>query len=820
MQLSKLKQKVKRFVKSTLAALMIAGSITLPSSTMKVNAAASFTDDNFYAALADLTGESAARLRNPYSGLWVNNSYLSYPIYGYGAGTDMHLITKGSSAQLRNGMLDCVRFAYAATGHAMLNAGLEPTDYINPNIMIHYPSERSDVLFNFTTYDNVNAAEPGDIIEYGPKQHLAVVLGWKEGELWTISGSTYGYGPMIQKYTGINNAGSGKYSSFYRLYHFDHTPPTKDVYVEIIKTSGNTSFTADNSAYSLEGAVFEVYEGNTISGNKLATLKTDSKGYVKSSKLSVSNDTTQLTVREITAPKGFKLDTTPKVVSIGSGNVVTVSFTDKPNTQSFNVSLRKSSADTNKTENNSFYSLESAEYEIYYLDQYGDPVTLGRIKTDSTGFASASYDNIPLGITKFRAKEITAPKGFKLDSTPVDIITAGNTAEFSVVDEPETTGLRVELNKKSSNHDITDGNGCYSLEGAVYEVSYKNQYGQYITLGQLTTDADGKASADYTGLQLGVTEIRVKEITAPKGYAKDSNTHDETVSDGKVVFDLTDDPANDPLAITLEKQSEDPVNDPASLEGAEFTVKYYAVDPSQNYTSAQLAGMTETRSWVITTKFSSTTKKYYTMLAEDFKVSGDSFYKTTAGNAVLPIGVVTVQETKAPPGYTLENLVTYQLNNQTNEYEQTNGVAIFKVMMDSDTTASVITKNNYLYTEGVSRGGLKLQKTDTQTGTELQGNAVNHTAEYRIRNLNDYEVAMKINGNVVAKAGPNEVFNYTIVTDTDGSWESPKNNGKYEFLQTGTADHPAKYLIEEVTAPPGYVIEADEDSSKHTSYEF
>lgn len=818
MHYSKLKKKVKKFIKSTLAALMIAGSITLPSSTLKLNAAASFSDDDFYNGLSELTSVSASTLRDP--NFWSDYKYLTYPIYGTGT-ADLHVITKGSFETLKSGMLDCMRFAYAATGHAMYKAGLEPTNYIGNNGWgIFAPSERTNYLKGFTETTDIRMAEPGDLIEYGPTDHLAVVLGWKDGALWQIQGSAPGTGPLITKYTGYNYTPSGYNTPFYRLYHFPHKSPTKDVYARINKTSGNTNFTENNTAYSLAGAVFEVYEGNTVTGRPIATVTTDADGYVQTPKLTVSNDTTQLTIREVTAPLGFKLDTTPKVVSIGSGNIATVSFTDEPNTQAFNVSLRKSSSDSNKTSNNASYSLENAEYEIYYLNQYGNEIKLGNIKTDSTGFASTSYDNIPLGITNFRAKEIKAPKGFKLDSTPVDVVAAGNTAEFSVVDVPETTGLRVELNKKSSIPDITDGNGCYSLAGAVYEVSYKNQYGQYITLGQLTTDADGKASADYSNLQLGIKDVRVQELTAPKGYYKDSDTHDATVSGGKAVFNLTDIPANDPLAITLEKQSEDPVNAPASLAGAEFTVKYYAVDPSQNYTSAQLAGMSATRTWVITTKFSSSTKKYYTMLRDDFKVGGDNLYKLPNNTSILPLGVVTVQETKAPPGYTLENQVTYQLNNQTNEYEQTNGVAIFKVTMDSDTSASVITKNNYLYTEGVSRGGLKLQKTDTQTGTELQGNAVNHTAEYRIRNLNDYEVAMKINGNVVAKAGPNEVFNYTIVTDTNGYWESPKNNGKYEFLQTGTADLPARYHLEEVTAPLGFVIEADENDSKYTSYEF
>ena len=47
------------------------------------------------------------------------------------------------------------------------------------------------------------------------------------------------------------------------------------------------------------------------------------------------------------------------------------------------------------------------------------------------------------------------------------------------------------------------------------------------------------------------------------------------------------------------------------------------------------------------------TTHYITKLADAYKVSGDSFYMQD-GKAVLPLGTLTVEETKAPNGYLLE----------------------------------------------------------------------------------------------------------------------------------------------------------------------
>ncbi len=78
----------------------------------------------------------------------------------------------------------------------------------------------------------------------------------------------------------------------------------------------------------------------------------------------------------------------------------------------------------------------------------------------------------------------------------------------------------------------------------------------------------------------------------------------------------------------------------ASLANAEFTVKYYKglydSDPAKS-------GQTPARSWVLKTDSDG-----YCDLSDGYKVSGDDFYLTSKGDTTLPIGTITIQETKAP----------------------------------------------------------------------------------------------------------------------------------------------------------------------------
>ena len=485
-----------------------------------------------------------------------------------------------------------------------------------------------------------------------------------------------------------------------------------------------------------------------------------------------------------------------------------------PSEKQITVNLNKSSANAAVTDGNSSYTLANATYGLYktQVDAANGRNMLGKITTDANG-KGATTISVNTSVNQIWCKELGAPSGYSLDGNPFALNITGNSASTAVTDVPKLQEIKVNLNKSSAVPNISNGNKNYSLENATYSVTYTTPSGNEVTLGTLATNAEGKASASYK-IPLGIKEIHVKETAAPLGFCLDTETHTVTIANGTVTFDLQDYPGNDPLGITLYKKSEEDIEDPASLAGAEFTIKYYDVDPSADYTKEQLAQMKATRTWVIKT-LDTGNGEAQTYLRDDCKVSGDDFYRDRTGNAVVPIGVLTCEETKAPDGYTLENSISYQLNDTTHKFEETDGVAIFKCKLENATMARVITGNEYIYTETTARGGLKIQKLDTQTGKDTQGDATNLKAQYKITNLNNYEATMKINGNIVAVAQPGETFDYLIETDEKGYWESPKNTKeKYDFLQTG------KYRIDEIGSPEGYVIASDENGNETTSKEF
>lgn len=351
--------------------------------------------------------------------------------------------------------------------------------------------------------------------------------------------------------------------------------------------------------------------------------------------------------------------------------------------------------------------------------------------------------------------------------------------------EPVPPNIELKIKKTNALPTLTQGNNCYAqdLSGAVYEVHRKSDLSDAPIL-TLTTDADGNATAPneipFDGTQ---PYLYVKEVTAPRGFALDPTTHVVSPYDRSTwVVNSTDTPLNDPLQITLNKISADSnvVENPASLEGAEFTIKYYA----GQYTFDDLPATT-TRTWVVKT-LKNAQGKYITGLDPVYKVSGDEFY-LDAGIPTLPLGTITVEETKAPEGYTLENKVIDASNTPAPNVKD--GAVLFNIV-DDNSTARVVGGNAYTVVEGVIRGGLEVQKKDTATNENVG------VAVFEIINKNNFDVvARDADGNVLGTAEAGQALNYAITTDANGYWKSSDN-----FLPVGN------YELVEVAAPAGYYL--------------
>lgn len=356
-------------------------------------------------------------------------------------------------------------------------------------------------------------------------------------------------------------------------------------------------------------------------------------------------------------------------------------------------------------------------------------------------------------------------------------------ATWVIQTAPRNITVNVTLDKSNGNPAMTQGNpACYAqdLSGAIYGVysdaALTNE------LGRITTDANGHGELNGITVQRNAV-LYTKELVAPRGFGLDAQVYSHMFTANGETYNIqsTDVPLNDPLTITLNKISADGtvVSNPASLEGAEFTIKYYA----GQYTFNDLP-TAATRTWVIQTKLVG--GRYFALMSDTYKVSGDPFY-LDAGIPTLPLGTITVEETKAPTGYTLDNKVIDATNSPAPNIKD--GVALFNIV-DENSLARVIGGNEYTVVEGVVRGGLEIQKKDADTGANVG------TATFQIVNKNNYDVvARDENGDVVATAAAGQTLPYTITTDANGYWKS--NDA---FLPAGD------YELVEVTAPAGYYL--------------
>ena len=175
----------------------------------------------------------------------------------------------------------------------------------------------------------------------------------------------------------------------------------------------------------------------------------------------------------------------------------------------------------------------------------------------------------------------------------------------------------------------------YFLAGATYRVSGSPAMDQ--NAGELIVNADGTSNT----ISLPAGTYYVKEITAPKGYNLDTNVYTVTVSSGETAtLRVKDEPIFDPLSFRLQKKAAETPNKELSLEGAEYTVKYYKEKTEDT------SGLTPFRTWVFRTD-----KNGYISLGDKWKVSGDELFKDDDGTVVGLHGTYTFEETKAPAGY-------------------------------------------------------------------------------------------------------------------------------------------------------------------------
>lgn len=358
---------------------------------------------------------------------------------------------------------------------------------------------------------------------------------------------------------------------------------------------------------------------------------------------------------------------------------------------------------------------------------------------------------------QFRVFQVSAGKAIVAVVCPTSHTQPG--AGFFEIDWRVVAG-KLSIHKSSANPGITDGNDCYSLEGAEFTVY--NAAGQ--SMGVLRTNANG----DTNTLELPEGTYTVRETKPPKGYLPAPDQQITVRGGQQTTAQVTDMPSGDPMRMAVGKYDGDTEykanNLPqgsASLEGAEFTVEYFDTVDYDNYDALKKAGVKPTRSWIFRTNANGIAN----FTKNDF-VSGDEFYLDTNGNPTMPRGSVAVYESKAPVGYKLNSDVSFQ-KIQDNYLE---GVTTFNMPEIPET---------------VIRGGVSVQKLDSETGQTPQGGASLEGITFSI--INDNPNAVTVDGK---SYNPGQTVK-NIVTDKNGVAKTPANclpYGKYIIRETATND--------------------------------
>lgn len=788
---------------STVLTTPFAGSIVT-----NVNAESSSIQSAVFDIIRETTGTD---LSDPAT--WSNCSKVSgSPSYGMGIGNDVnHVVSDPYAGE----SMDCVRMSMFITGHAIQKAGGNPNDYF------------STVGYSFNGYGkfeestNVNEASTGDILAYG-KAHLAVALGWKDGELWTIDGSSGSGGWVIHKYRGYASSG-GASANFSKLYKVP--PMNKKIGVSVKKNSSLPDCTNGNSLYGLS-ATFGVYtsaDGNEAT--RIATIQTDANGNGSVTGISVSSSVNTVYVKELTAPTNYRLsDTSIHAVNVSSGNGSTT-FTDEPLNDPAVIELSK--VDSEGKENAA--SLEGAEFTINYYDTLGsidgrNAYRTWVIKTvwdasynayvaklDDAHLVSGTLFKTPYGssyipLGTITIQETKAPNNYTTDGGYLkangEQFSANDKMTFQIVNENSMAVIHagnvftkkedaIRGGYKLEKQDWSTGataEGDASLAGAEFDLYYLGDGTDSNVSIKLDKDGDGLGEgteylpSDTTPIDhitvgedgtytssatyLGYGKYKVVETKSPEGYLLTSYdaaliSKEFFVSDDTATVEVP--VANYPFLGSFKIQKND-----NELKEA------YAQGDSNLQTTFEIINASAHPVTVLN-------HTYAVGEAIDIEGNGSTTFTTDengfyqSAEKILPYGTYTVNEINPPLGHNSDGTTSYTFSIRNHgEYVD----ATYKIFND------------------VVRGGFKIQKNDIDYDTRSQGDT-NLQATFEIINKSNADVLVDVNGDGVLdkdseRFAPNaKITDFT--TDENGYYETAS-----DFLPYGT------YQINETVPPVGY----------------
>ena len=247
----------------------------------------------------------------------------------------------------------------------------------------------------------------------------------------------------------------------------------------------------------------------------------------------------------------------------------------------------------------------------------------------------------------------------------------------------------VQIKKSSRLSDVSTNNVMYTLKDAKYGLYSDSSCTK--KMGEFLLDEKGNSNVISN---LSVAKYYVREISAPKGYAKNDTVYPVDVKSNQVVeVAVSDVPYTNLVNLMLVKKDKDDQSKP--LKDAQYEFKFYDQESSAK---------SPLRTWLMKTDADGKI-----LMDDAHKISGDAFYKDVDGMVCLPLGTITVQEVVPPKGYLLDptifvqkleekNVMSTHFNSfkYFNAVDKANSLKLVKVQEGTDIPLSNVTFKHFL----------------------------------------------------------------------------------------------------------------------------
>lgn len=420
-----------------------------------------------------------------------------------------------------------------------------------------------------------------------------------------------------------------------------------------------------------------------------------------------------------------------------------------------------------------------------------------------------SKDNLPYGT--YYVKEITAPAGYILASTPPQSVTIKKTnahATIEMTNEKYTSGAITikKVDEKSNplagaefmlspggNSEITGANGIAAFEGlaegtyTIIETKSPTGYGKLEGLeGSVTVNIQANGTANVEGTVPDNLEFNGKSVILTWKNTRTHGSISITKTDGNqplsgAFFGLYKDAAAAEKPIDIQQTDKNGKALFADLEAGPYYVKEIAAPNGYVLdTDVREFKIGGNNAWDVEGEIENTLKKYSLTLVKkgddgkllegvEFEISGNGITKKSASGkdgvvtfTGLAFGEYTITEVEAPRGYVK--------------------AAPIKVTIDGSDSAERV-----IQLEPIENKHTKL----TVTKFAEDGKTALPGAEFIIRNAEGKYV--KVDGTSFASFADKKEDATAIVTGENGTFT-------LEYLPLG------KYVLEEIEAPEGYMI--------------